>query len=348
MSQQIEEISLKDILIKLSDYKRYILKQKLMIILCSVLFLILSVLFVINDDKIYRAELTFIVENNQQGAGTMASMSGLASQFGFDFSSGGNTAFSQSNILELLKSRKVVEAALMRNVKINGNYDLFIEHYIDVNELREDWGEDIQLKNINFNKNITNIHDSIISLIWNSLIEEDLDVMLDSDAADIIKLSCFSLDQEFAKYFVEVLIDEMSQMYISYQTAQASNTLNFLQIRSDSVFSELEVAEVEFARVRDVNQRIVKASGRLKEIQLMRRVEVLNAMYLELIKNLELSKVALLNQTPIFLIIDTPTLPLDDENISMSLVAIISVIVGLISSISFFIFKKLFIDVLNN
>ena len=37
-------------------------------------------------------------------------------------------------------------------------------------------------------------------------------------------------------------------MYISHQTSQANNTLEFLQSRADSVFSELKVAEQEFAR----------------------------------------------------------------------------------------------------
>ena len=59
--------------------------------------------------------------------------------------------------------------------------------------------------------------------------------------------------------------------------------------RADSVFVELEISEQEFAKVKDINQRIVKASGRLKELQLMRRVEVLNTMYLEIIKNMELA-----------------------------------------------------------
>ena len=78
----------------------------------------------------------------------------------------------------------------------------------------------------------------------------------------------------------------MSRMYISYQTKQSTNTISFLQNRADSVFVELEKAEQEFARVKDINQRIIKASGRLKELQLMRNVEVLNTMYLELVKNI--------------------------------------------------------------
>ena len=105
----------------------------------------------------------------------------------------------------------------------------------------------------------------------------------------------------------------MSKRYIAHQTAQANNTLGFLQSRADSVFSELKIAEEKFAKIQDINQRIVKASGRLKELQLKRRVQVLNTMYIELIKNLEVSKLALLNKTPIINIIDKPILPLETK-----------------------------------
>jgi uncharacterized protein involved in exopolysaccharide biosynthesis len=78
----------------------------------------------------------------------------------------------------------------------------------------------------------------------------------------------------------------------------------------------------------------------------MRRVEVLNTMYLEIIKNLELSKITLLDQTPIINIIDTPKLPLDKENISNILAGIIGGFLGGFLSLCYFIFRKLFKDAL--
>ena len=98
--------------------------------------------------------------------------------------------------------------------------------------------------------------------------------------------------------------------------------------------------------MKDINQRIVKASGRLKELQLMRRVEVLNAMYLEIIKNLEISKITLLNKTPIIQIIDKPILPLEEDKTSKALAGILGAFLGGFLSISFFVFGKLFKDAL--
>ena len=179
-----------------------------------------------------------------------------------------------------------------------------------------------------------------------TIIENNLTIEMQSDASNIITLTYTSINQDFAKEFVEKLIAQMSKMYISHQTARANTTLDFLQDRADSVFLELEITEQEFAKVKDINQRIVKASGRLKELQLMRRVEVLNAMYLEIIKNLELSKITLLNKTPIINIIDEPVLPLEENKLSKLFAALFGGFLGFLLSCCYLILSKLFSDAL--
>jgi len=347
MENYNDEIQLKDILIKLSEYKTYLLKQKFTVIAVSGLFFVLGVIFAISADKKYIAELTFVVEDQQQGGGALGAMSGMASQFGFDFGGSSSTTFSQNNILEFLKSRGVVEATLMQNRKVNKIEDLLIEHYLHFNKIKDLWEADEDLTPVSFHKILSQDNDSVSGDIWKSIIEDKLVVELQSDEANIINLSYTSVSEEFAKSFVEALIEQMSKMYITHQTAAASNTLDFLTSRSDSVFIELEIAEEEFAKVKDINQRIVKASGRLKELQLMRRVEVLNTMYLEIIKNLELSKITLLNQTPIIQIIDKPILPLKHEKKSKIVLGFLGLFLGAFLSLGFFIFSKLFNDALS-
>ena len=345
MEQYNDEIHLKDILIKLSEYKTYLFKKKSMIIGFSFLFFLIGITTAISIETKYHAELTFVVEGEKAG-GSLGAMSGIASQFGFDIGGSESATFSQSNILELLKSRGVIENTLLQNIKVNGKEDLLIEHYLELNKVKESWLENDNFNVISYHDKSTFIHDSISGGIWKSIIKNDLIVELESEDANIITLSYLSVNDEFAKGFVESLIGEMSKMYISHQTAQANNTLDFLQNRADSVFSELELAEKDFARIKDINQRIVKASGRLKELQLMRRVEVLNVMYLEIVKNLELSKITLLNQTPIINIIDEPILPLDEDKKSKTLAGLLGGFLGGFLSLSFFIFRKLFTDAL--
>ena len=346
MENYNDEIQLKDILIKLSVYKTYLFSKKFTIIIVSGLFCVLAIVFAASSDREYTAELTFVVEDQAKGAGALGAMTGMASQFGLDIGGSSSTTFSQNNILEFLKSRGVVEATLMQNRIVNKNEDLLIEHYLHINEIKDLWKEDGNLTPVSFHGILTQDNDSVSGFVWKSIIENKLVVELKSDKANIVNLTYKSVNDEFAKMFVETLIEQMSKMYISHQTAQASNTLIFLNNRADSVFMELEIAEEEFAKVKDINQRIVKASGRLKELKLMRRVEVLNAMYLEIVKNLELSKLTLLNQTPIIQIIDKPILPLKLEEKSKIVSALLGLFLGVFLSLIFFVFRKLFKDAL--
>ena len=344
MEQYNNEIQLRDILIKLLDYKTYLLKKKFTIIAVAGFSFILGIIFVISTDIKYTAELTFVVEEQKKSGGTLGSMTGIASQFGFDLGNSSGSTFSQKNILEFLKSRGVIEAALLQNREVNKTDDLLIEHYLLINKIKDYWEENEDLSPVSFHGVLTKDNDSISGIICAGIIEEKLVVELKSPEANIINLSYTSINEEFAKVFVEVLIEQMSIMYINHQTAQTNNTLDFLSSRSDSVFMELEIAEEEFAKVKDINQRIVKASGRLKELQLMRNVEVLNTMYLEIIKNLEISKLTLLNKTPIIQIIDKPIIPLKVEENTELLFGLLSAFLGGILSISFYVLRKLFRD----
>ena len=334
-----KEIEIRDIIITLKEIKQELISRSFKIGLFVFLFSLTAVLINFFQDSRYKAELSFVVEDKQKST-PLSSVSGLASQFGFDFFSSSNSTFSQANIMELLKSRGVISKTLLRS----NNKNLFIQNYISMYNLDSDWKNNKDLEGITFKNQIDIKHDSIITMIWEKIIEDDISVEIKNDETDIIYLSFKSKEEKFAKLFSENLIDEMSSMYIEYQTKQSTNTIDFLQNRADSVFNELEKAEEEFARVKDINQRIIKASGRLKELQLMRSVEVLSTMYLELVKNIEISKLTLLNQTPIIQVIDRPTLPLEDTKLSTFLVFFISFVLSFIISVFYFVFRKMIVD----
>lgn len=337
------EIQLKEILIKFSEYKTFLLQNKLKIIAFSFFTFIIGIAVAYTSSVKYHAQLTFVVEE-EKGRSALGGVSGIASQFGFDLGISESSTFSQSNVIELLKSRGVVERALMESAVVNGKDDLLIEHYLEINNIHEYWADNDDLQWVSFHEVSSYAHDSIMRIVWVDIIDNHLNIDLFSDEANIIALSYSSKDQQFAKEITEELIDEMTEMYIAHQTSQANKTLSFLQDRADSIFGELQIAEQEFARVKDINSRIVKASGRLRELQLMRSVEVLNTMYLEIIKNLELSKITLLNKTPIINIIDKPILPLEEDETSKKMAGLLGGLLGGLLSLMYFVFKKLIQD----
>ena len=103
---------------------------------------------------------------------------------------------------------------------------------------------------------------------------------------------------------------EVKEFYTHTQTAKARHTLDFIQNRADSVLNELKLAELSYARHKDSNFGMMRARL-VGGVRLKREVEILNVMYGEIIKNLEISKVTLLNQKPLINVIDNPRFPLE-------------------------------------
>jgi len=79
----------------------------------------------------------------------------------------------------------------------------------------------------------------------------------------------------------------------------------------------------------------------LEEIRLKRDVEILNIMYGEIVKNLEVSKFTLLNNKPLLNIIDSPTLPLEVNRMSIVLAFILFSILGGFLISFYFIIKQI-------
>ena len=336
-----DDIRLRDVILTSSKYWKLLVSKRYKILIITFIFFLLMFAFRLSTPVKYDAKLTFVVDHDQGSSGVVSSLAGT---FGIDLG-GVSSTFSQQNIMELIKSREVVGKALIKRAVIDGKDDYLIEHFLEINKYRENWANEKDLKALSFNDNIYTVkHDSIMNITWKSVVQ-DLKIDEESDEANIITLSYVSVNEKFAKIFVEELISQMSIMYVKYQTGKARNTLDYIQFRADSVFSELQIVEEEYARVQDINRRITRASGRLRELQLLRDVQVLNTMYLEIVKNLEISKVTLLNQTPIIQIVDGPVLPLDRSEYS-SYIYILFSLIGLILSSFYFILSKILKDIL--
>jgi len=333
-----EEATLKDLIISIRDYRRELKKKFILISTVLIVSIISGLVYSSNQKDKFEAVLSFIVEGQSEGS-NLSSISGMASQFGLDLGgSSSSSSFSQQNVIELLKSRKIIESTLSKSCIVNNEEDILLNHYISINNMIED-GE-----NISF---ISSSKDSITNIIWRQITNSKLDISYQNDEANILNLTYTSINSEFAKNFTELLVEEMSQMYSHYQTEKTRKSLKNLELRSDSIFRELKKSERNLARVKDRNLRVINASGRLDEIQYMRDVQVLNAIYLELIKNTELVKMNLLNETPIIQLIDVPVLPLEYSNRSSKLFWVFSFsFLGLFLVSSLIILRKLIRDTL--
>ena len=133
-----DEISLKELILKMKEWVTYLKTKYKIILLFSFIAALIGLTIAIRDKPSYKAILTFTLEEDKGSGGGLSGAMGLASSLGIDLGGSAGGAFSASNIIELMKSRLIVEKALLNPVKItNGSIVSFAEYYIQVNKLRE-------------------------------------------------------------------------------------------------------------------------------------------------------------------------------------------------------------------
>ncbi|HEX8607081.1 MAG TPA: lipopolysaccharide biosynthesis protein, partial [Pedobacter sp.] len=146
-----KEISLKELLIKLMEWLKY-LRSKAIIIMAVTLFGCISGYYYAKSKQpIFVAETSFVLEGKNESGG-LGSLAGLASMAGIGVNSGGGI-FQGDNILELYKSRAMIQEALLTPVETSNGRHLLVDTYIDFNKLREAWAMNPSLKNVQFHPN---------------------------------------------------------------------------------------------------------------------------------------------------------------------------------------------------
>lgn len=263
----------------------------------------------------YDAEMVFVLQENK--GGSMSMYSGIASQLGIALpgSEGSGAMFTGDNFIELVNRKTIVERTLLRKVQCNGKEELLVNIYLDLYNLRKNWEENPKLQALTFKEgqdlaDMTREQDSVLTVVYESLKQQNLSLDKVNRKASFLSLHVKSIDEEFSKVFAESLMNEVSEFYVQTQTKKQSETVRLLQNRTDSVKNALDAALYGGASFADQNLNLVSQSARVTSVKRQRDVQVLNAMYVELVKNLELAKFTLLKEQPLVQIIDRPSLPL--------------------------------------
>ena len=133
-----DEISLKELILKLQEWWSYLLGQWKLIIWVSFIGSLLGLGYAFTQKPIYKAEFSFVLEDEKSGGGLGGAL-GLASQFGLDLGGGGGGIFAGDNLLELMKSRSMVQKALLSPISVTefiGIAFRFLTIYILLNSLK--------------------------------------------------------------------------------------------------------------------------------------------------------------------------------------------------------------------
>jgi hypothetical protein len=332
----VDEVSLKELVLKVANWWNYLASKWVIILIAGIAGGAIGLTYSLLKKPIYKAELSFALQDEKSGGG-LSSALGLASQFGLDL--GGTSAggeFSGDNLLELMKSRLMVEKTLLSAIEVNGKKETLAELYIDFNELREKWEGKPGLENIHFPFNVdrskfTLKQDSILGTLHKTIIENNLTVNKIDKKLSIISLEVSSTNEMFSKSFAEILERGVSDFYIQTKTEKSSKNVAILQRQTDSVRRALNAAISGVASSIDAAPNANPLLQTLHVPSQRRQVDVQanTAILGELVKNLELSRMSLLQETPLIQVIDKPILPLEKVKVGKLKGIILGIIIGI-------------------
>lgn len=327
------DISIRELILQVQQWWNYLLSKWLIILILSFMGGIVGFFYAQSLKPVYKANLSFALED-EQGAGGLSSALGIASQFGLDMGGSAGGAFSGDNLIELMKSRSMVEKALLTPISVQNKTQTLAEYYIDSQGLREKWHDKEELKNIQFvngsnRDHFLRIQDSLLGVFHKDIIKNNLSVSKLDKKLSIITVSVTSIDENFSKNFCDILVREVSNFYVDTKTKKSVENLQILQHQVDSVKRMLNSAIGGVAYTTDANPNPNPARRMLQVPSQLRQVDVHanQAILIEMLKNLEISKIALRRETPLVQIIDVPRLPLEKIGVGKLKSAIVGAIV---------------------
>lgn len=350
-----DEISLKDIILNLRLWAKYLVSKWAIIIFAGVVGGVIGLIYSNLKKPVYQAGLSFALEDEQAGSSGLSGALGLASQFGLDLGSNVGGAFAGDNLLELMKSRSIVEKTLLTTVEVDGKKQTLAELYIDYNKLRNSWKDNSKISAVRFlpdseRSTFSLQQDSLLGEFHYSLIKENLAVEKTDKKLSIISVNVNSENELFSKYFAEELVKIVSDFYVETRTKKSTQNIAILQHQTDSVRRELNSAITGVAASEDINpnanpsRRVLRVPSQKRAID----VQANQAILTELVKNLELSKITLRKETPFIQIIDKPILPLKKEKIGKVKAGIIGFCIMSFITILFLVARKVYQDLMTN
>ncbi|MBP7183895.1 MAG: hypothetical protein KBA06_00165 [Saprospiraceae bacterium] len=347
-SNESDEITLRELILKIKEFTSEILNYWYVVLLFIIIGTSYMFYKVSKTTISYPASITFMVNDDKGGGAGIASVLG---SFGF----GG--AASETNIdkiLELSKSRKIIQNALFRKEDIGSKTDYLANHLINIYKLDKSLEGSTLTKmpaGFRFKSGDTHtfgrVENTALLMLYGKLIGGDKDNIYSSGFSKnsgIMNLNVRTENEELSLKLVSAIYEELSNFYVLKSVEKQKANYDLVKSKVDSLRAQLYGADYKLASFEDYNLALVPEVSKLTTKRLSRDIGVLSAAYGEALKNLEIADLTLKSKTPYIQPIDTPIFPLKPEKQSKSKALMMGFGIGLIASSLLIIFRKIIKD----
>ncbi|MFN5375162.1 MAG: hypothetical protein ACK492_02270 [Chitinophagaceae bacterium] len=314
----VSQISVKELLDNINDAIKYLKSKWKKIFLFSTLGAVLGFSYAFLVPIKYVSKLTFVVEESRSGGGGLAAIAG---QFGLDLGGmGGGGVLSGDNILLFLKSESLLREALLTAYDENGSITL-ADKYIESKKWKKSWNQ--KFGEINFAKYQNGVlprhMDSLMQKITLTiLLNGELNVSKPDKKASLVDVRAIMVDEKlsylFSKNLVSIAIEKFVQSKIKVKAAN----VKMLQDRADSLGRMLNIKTYAAA---SSQQSLIDANPAIRSAPIgaeisAREKTMVGTIFAEVVKNLEISKTILNQETPVIQMVDLSSMPLRRVKVS--------------------------------
>jgi len=296
-----DEITLKDIILKIQEWFSIVWPHRKKIIIYSLAIGLVAALytkFLTKPTYTPSYQLFF-----QEESGGLSGAMRLASSFGLGV--GGGSASSSATVQEYITSRSNIAHAMTAELE-NGR--LIDRYYAEAFEDSEEFAQEFGAK-FGINQRYT---DSVLTQVAFGLREGVIGSGFDEETG-VLSFSVSSYNEIFTYDLAQLLVTHTEEQFKEWKREKGLDAVNAFQRKVDSLELALDATLRRLGEYQDQNNSLISAVDKMEQMRLSIDMESLKVAYGEYIKGLEMSKAELMNLEPPFKYFDAPTYPLHKE-----------------------------------
>ncbi len=310
--QHNDEISLKYFLFLVKSWWELLIINIRFILILALIGGALGGFIAKRSETQYISDFSLIVEGESGGKANQYMR--IAESFGLGLGEGSSNLLTIENIKSLAFSKKIIYDALLSEININGKQMLLINYYINQFDVLKRFKSiiknptDFKIQKVQpFESSIN--EEIILNHVFRGLQKKAISIS-SPEATSLLEIKIQSSDEQFSFWFSKCLSNSLYDFFITKIKKVEDSALKQIQLKCDSIEVVLKIKEQLLAELADKSLLTVKSAGRLNEMRVSRELNILNAMYVVNVKNLEIAKYSATNEKKVFDILDEPVLPL--------------------------------------
>lgn len=342
-----DQISPKSVVLKVVSAKDALVRNwKLILLLCLIGYGIGYALDIyLKKPDQYEASILF---NLGAGSSPSQSFGQMAGMFGLGGTADANI-YTGENFLYFVNSRPVLQRALMKEVEVGKRKMLMANFVIDSSSiLEEEWIDSPKLQSFHFKNDSIKKFSDFEQRALNAVVDvvKVSTIVFEPDRkSSFMMLTTHFKSELLAQRWANTMLETVEEVYTENQTSKTRKTLKLLENRRDSLGGILNRTESNLARQMDYSTNIVVPEGQARVTKLQRNSAFITQLYAEAMRNVEAMKVSLVQEAPLFTIIEPVKQPLDMKT-DQGKRAQIGLLIGLVLAFVVVYFKGVYTDIM--